>query len=196
MVPAPRPANFRLLGLASHPPPRGPFQTAEPPHYDTRKLVAAFEKVLTSVSKRHADNAVPRIVFRKGHRVESKAAKGRRPKTPYYSFDSPEVIFSAPFNRARLIYPDKRPIPAARAYVPEFLEDFFYEDQGERDSRSGEYYYIVQLGIALQSKRSGFREPKVNAREWARRYNASRGKTRKPRQVKRKIKRKTRKRKK
>jgi hypothetical protein len=175
---APRPSNFPALGLHSHPPPRGPFKTDEPPWWSYDKLKAAFGRLLTSVRHRSAKNIAPRILFIRGNRVEPKRKKGR-PPPPYYVFGGPPHVFTSTFDRARLIYPDKKTVPATRAYIPEFLEDFFEIDNDpDRDSHAGTVYYLIEIGLSLQAKnpkRKPYRE-KLNAREWARRYNASRRK--------------------
>jgi hypothetical protein len=66
-----------------------------------------------------------------------------------------------------------KPLPAARAYVGEFVEDFFLTTEGDRYDFS--FAYIYKVGVSLQSaKRHYGRTEKLSARQWAVRYNRSR----------------------
>jgi hypothetical protein len=192
MAPAPRPDNYRDLGLRTRSPPGGRFRTNEAPHWSSEALVKAIGKVLDRVKGKAARNIAPRIVYRLGHQGGDGSV----------IFLDPPTIFTRKLAQARLISPNARTAAGAvRHYLDDFVSDFELTTQEEYEAIP----YVLEVGVALQKNVRPYTEPKaVNSREWAKRYNASRSgtsKTTKPKpkpqkkarkKVKRKAKVKTR----
>lgn len=170
LLPAPRPDNFRHLGLSKHPPPAGRFRTKEAPIYaegqGRERLAKTIGKALTASRGGAARNIVPRLVYRVG--VPSHRGT--------VLFATPPAIFTRKFEQARLIAKmdrkSEKPVAAARNYIREFLEDFFESTAAEKYDTK--YAYILQVGVSLQAPTGRVFKEKLSARQWAIRYNRSR----------------------
>ena len=164
MARAPRPDNFKNLGLSSHLP-RGRFRTNEAPHWSHEAIVKAIGKVLFQVKGTTARNITPKIVYR----------LGRQGRGGSVVFVDPPSVFTRKLGQARLISPEARTAQGAvRLYLDEFVEDFERTTEEEYEGIA----YLLEVGVTLQKNVRPYADRKVrNAREWAKRYNASKGKT-------------------
>lgn len=164
--PGPKPDNFAELGIPRHPPKSGKFITNEPPFWDSNSLAGALRSLLRQVERR----ATSGVTFRLEYRPATKRLKDGRVE---FAASQDLAFYSKAFDLARKIYPDLKPIAAARAWAHEFAT-FWNEDTQQEGYKLGGY--IMKIGVSLWYNKRRYTSQKVVAeREWYKRYKKARG---------------------
>ena len=164
--PGPRPDNFVRLGIPRHPPKAGKFITNEVPFWNSDDLAANLRDLLSVVANR----ATSGVAFRIEYRTASARLKNGRIE---FAASQELSFYSKAFNLPQLVYPDLKPIPAARKWAHEFCTAWNTETFGEGYKVGG---YIIKLGVALFFNKRRYKPIKPETEvEWYRRYRKSRG---------------------
>lgn len=171
-VPAPRPDNWRDLGLTTFPPPyREAFSISEPAYWSPETMQKAFAPLLRKVAQRSTSGVSLQILARYGE-------QGR---------DEDEVIFekgvseirwySSKFSEADAWNPKaKTKVIAARSFVKQFANMFAYGAKRKAKGYDSRLAYIYRVGVGLRFKvrKYKFLSKRAERGAWKRRIEEAR----------------------